>query len=460
MKKISYLHKLFVSLITIALLTTAVTIPANAEEVDTLNINASAAILIDFETGKVLYDKNADTLLPVASMTKMMTEYLLLEAIHDGKLAWDDEYEVSEVVYHISQQYPALSNVPLRRDGVYSVRELYEAMAIYSANGATIALAEMVAGSETNFVRMMNEKAGELGLEDYEFINSTGLNNEDMGGYHPEGTAPDAETRLSARATAKLAYHLIHDFPEILETASIPKKVFREGTSDAIDMPNWNWMVSTERYAFNKDGAVVDGLKTGSTLNAGYCFTGTVEHNGKRLITVVMNATKDESNTEQLPPQAFRFLETARMFSYGLDNFNLVELFPEGYQPEETTLPVIKGKDKEVEIATVEPLNMMVKRGEEEQFEPVFVINEELLNENGELIAPIEKGTKIGYFTVEYTGGQDLGYLYDDGSVGTVDVVTVADVQKANWFVLVMRGIGGFFGDIWSSVASTVKGWF
>ena len=172
MKKISYLHKLFVSLITIALLITAVTTPANAEEVDTLNINASAAILIDFETGKVLYDKNADTLLPVASMTKMMTEYLLLEAIHEGKLAWDDEYEVSEVVYHISQQYPALSNVPLRRDGVYSVRELYEAMAIYSANGATIALAEMVAGSETNFVRMMNEKAGELGLEDYEFINS------------------------------------------------------------------------------------------------------------------------------------------------------------------------------------------------------------------------------------------------------------------------------------------------
>ena len=101
--------------------------------------------------------------------------------------------------------YVALSNVPLRADGKYTIRELYEAMAIYSANAATIAIAETIAGSETNFVKMMNDKAKELDLKDYKFVNSTGLNNRDLKGMHPEGTGPEDENVMSARSTANLA---------------------------------------------------------------------------------------------------------------------------------------------------------------------------------------------------------------------------------------------------------------
>ena len=187
---------------------------------DTLNINADAAILIDAATGKVLYEKNSDKVLGIAHMTKMMTEYLLLEAVAEGRVKWDQEYAVSEYV-HKYHRTAALSNVPLRRDGTYTIKELYEAMTIYSANGATAAIAETIAGSESNFVKMMTDKANELGLKDFKFVNSSGLNNHDLKGMHSVG-GEDEENVMSARATAKLAYHLIKDFPEVLETTSIP----------------------------------------------------------------------------------------------------------------------------------------------------------------------------------------------------------------------------------------------
>ena len=128
-----------------------------------LNLNVDAAILIDADTGKILYEKNSETALGIASMTKMMTEYLLFEAIEEGKVTWDQQYNVTEYTYKISQDR-RLSNVPLREDGSYSIKELYEAMAIYSANAATIAIAETIAGTEDNFVKLMNEKAEEMGL--------------------------------------------------------------------------------------------------------------------------------------------------------------------------------------------------------------------------------------------------------------------------------------------------------
>lgn len=214
---------------------------ASAAEEDVLSINADAAILVEAETGRILYGKNIDKVLGIASMTKMMTEYLLLEAIEEGRVSWDQEYAVSEYAWKVSQD-TNLSNVHLRRDGTYNIKELYEAMTIYSANAATIGIAETIAGSETNFVKMMNEKAEELGLEDFKFVNSSGLNNKDLKGHHPAGNE-DEENVMSARATAKLASALINDFPEVLETASTPRKTFREGTEDAIKMENWNWML-------------------------------------------------------------------------------------------------------------------------------------------------------------------------------------------------------------------------
>lgn len=424
---------------------------AQAEAAD-LNINADAAILVEAETGRILYSKNPDQVLGIASMTKMMTEYLLLEAIKQGRVKWEQEYAVSEYVWKISHD-TSLSNVPLRRDGKYNIRELYQAMTIYSANAATIAIAETIAGSEANFVKMMNDKANELGLKDYKFVNSTGLNNSNLKGYHSVG-AEDEENVMSARGAARLASRLISDFPEVLETTSIPKMTFREGTDDKIDMQNWNWMLPSLVYGYEG----VDGLKTGTTDFAGLCFTGTAIRNGTRYITVVMNA----KDTNGKSTYKSRFDETKKMFDYAFSNFGKEELFPENYQVKgKKTLPVTKGKEDKVKIQTKDPITMVIKNGEKENYKPSLVLDKKKLNDKGELTAPIKKGEKVGTLTIKVEKDQDIEFLTENGKDKIqVDVVAAQDVEKANWFVLMMRGIGSFFGNLWGSISSTVKSWF
>jgi D-alanyl-D-alanine carboxypeptidase (penicillin-binding protein 5/6) len=271
---------------------------------------------------------------------------------------------------------------------------------------------------------------------------------------HPANTAADEENVMSARATAKLAFHLLKDFPELLETSSIAKQVFREDTDDRIEMSNWNWMIPSLVKGYEG----VDGIKTGYTDFAGYSFTGTVEKDGMRFISVVMNA-KNEGGQ---PDVEARFDETRKLFDYGYANFSVKEIYPANYQIDENSnLKVLKGKEKNIEVATSEPLKVLVKRGEEESFEPLYVFDEKVVNKKKEITAPFDKGTKVGYLTVEYTGEDKTGYLFEENKSGAqADVVTTEAVEKANWFVLTMRGIGGFFGDLWSTISSSIKGLF
>ncbi|WP_051556562.1 D-alanyl-D-alanine carboxypeptidase family protein [Alkalihalobacterium bogoriense] len=404
------------------------------------DVEAEAAILVDANSGKILYQKNADANLHIASMTKMMSEYLILEAIAENRLTWDQTVPISNFVRQLSL-YTDLSNVPLRQDETYTVKELYESVAIYSANASTIAIAELMYGSEAGFVQAMNDKAEELGLEEYMFVNSTGLNNSDLLGQHPQGTAADEENRMSAKATAKLAYHLITDYPEVLETASIPTKIFKEGTDDAIHMMNWNWMLPTIETQHDYEG--IDGLKTGFTLNAGNCFTATAERNGVRLISVVMGTAS----------RADRFNETEKLLNYGFNQFETVELVPAGYQGEEPVLPVVSGKEKEVAVATEEALSLLIKTGEEQLYSPVITFSDE------DLVAPLEQGEVVGTLTVQYDGEGSIEYLVANQK-DQVNIVTIEAVERAGWFSRTLGSIGGFFSSIWTSVSETVKGWF
>ena len=389
-----------VLLMPLLLLTTFGTAPAKAES--TLGIHVDGAILIDAESGKILYEENADTPLGIASMTKMMTEYILFEAIEEGTISWDQEYKVNDYTYAISQDR-RLSNVPLRRDGTYTIRELYEALAIYSANAATIAIAETIAGTETEFLKLMNAKAEELGLKDYKFVNTTGLNNSDLQGMHPQGTGADDENVMPAKSVAKLAYHLLHDYPEVLETTKINTKIFREGTTDAIKMDNWNFMLPGFVYEY----AGVDGLKTGTTNFAGHCFTGTATRDGKRVIAVVMKAV----DANGVGSYKARFDATRALFDYGFSQFSEVEFVPAGYQFEDQKeLDVVKGKEKKVSIAVKEPIRMMVKTSEKDLYVPELTIDESKLKE-GSLQAPVEKDTVVGHVKLVKTEGTDYGFI-------------------------------------------------
>ncbi|PFH83059.1 D-alanyl-D-alanine carboxypeptidase [Bacillus sp. AFS088145] len=416
--------------------------PAAAEDV--LDIKAKAAILVDANSGKILYEKNSKAPLPIASMSKMMTEYLVNEAVKNGKISWDDKVTVSDYAHKISQN-TGLSNVPLELGGQYTVKELYEAAAIYSANGATIALAEKIGGSEKNFVQLMNDKAKKLGLGDVKFVNATGLVNKDLQGMQPEGTALTDENIMSANGVAKLAYNLIKTYPEVLQTSSIPKKTFQKGGKYPVNMDNWNWMLPG--LVFQYPG--MDGLKTGSTDSAGFCFTGTAKRDGQRYITVVMGANSYNS----------RFSETAKLMDYGFSNFEKVTLVSKGQTVKgNKTVKVVKGKDKEVKVVAKDDVTLAIKRGEAKNYKATVQLSGKSIDKDGNIIAPIKKGTKVGQIVVKSSKNEDLGFINTNNQ--SYDLVVDKSVDKANWLVLSFRGIGSFFGNLWDSIISGIGGLF
>lgn len=422
-----------------------VTVPFQKAEANSVDIDASAAIMINGDTGQILYEYNIDEQLAIASMTKMMTEYLLFEAIEEGQIAWDDTVHIEDHLYSLSHQ-GGLSNVMMRSDYEYTVEDLYESMAIYSANASTMALASHIAGSETAFVQQMNDKAADLGLDQYDFVNSSGLNNSSLDGNHPEGTPADGETTMSARSVAQLAYHLLNDYPEVLETASVPFAEFQAGPDETVNMPNWNQMLPGMSHEYEG----VDGLKTGTTSAAGNSFTGTALQDGTRLITVVMNAGNPQVRTE-------RFDETAKLFDHGFNNFEEMTIVEEGQEPEDNMISVSRGKETDVSVVAAENLKVTTLQNDEQDYSLEVVLNEDRINEDGELIAPIEAGESIGTLKVNFN--EETDYIQGAQQSG-VDLVAVDGVEEAGWFTMSMRGIGGFFSGIWTSVSDTVSGWF
>lgn len=401
-----------------------------------IDIDAESSLLIDFETGQILHDQNAEEFRGIASMTKMLVEYILFEEIEAGNLSWDSEVTISEYAHAISQDY-ALSNVPLQLNGTYSVQELYEALAIYSANGATIALAEEIAGSESAFVDRMRTLVEEWGIEEYELYNTTGLNNSYLVGNHYPGSDEDAENAMTAKGIAKVGKKLIEDYPEVLDTSSIPTKIFREGTSDAISMLNWNWMLEGLTY----ERAGVDGLKTGTTSFAGATFTGTAEADGRRLISVVMGAGDGMSD------RGLRFEETAKLFDYGFDEWEFSTLVEEDIVLMDVTpLPVKNGLEEDVALKTTEALEYYLPNfRNEDAVSYTFEPNEDLLNQEGELEAPIEEGTIVGELILD---DQDGIEFLDSESRNSVPVAVADSVERAGFFAVFTNMVKDFFSKL------------
>ena len=412
-------------------------ITAEAAAIEQPTIEAAAAFIIEPTTGKVLLNQNGDEKLGIASMTKMITEYILLEAIENGDLAWDDQISISEYAHKISQNYE-LSNVPLRVDETYSVEELYQAMAIYSANGATIALAEHIAGDEKTFVDMMREKVETWGITNYELYNSTGLSNSDLYGNIYLGSTEDSENTMTAREMAIVAQRLLIDFPDVLKTSSISEQKFREGTSDEIKMTNFNWMLPG--LIFEREN--VDGLKTGTTDFAGASMTGTAEEEGMRIITIVMNATNGQEDESK------RFAETDKMMDWAFENWEMVPAFEENQIIENIDpVAVDDGKEDVIELAVKSDVSLLVPKNTDIKNTTVTIqLQKDLLNESDHLTAPIEKGTEVGTAQV-ISEGDELGYV--NGEEGEeVTVVAASTIEKANVFVLGGRWVKDFISNL------------
>ncbi len=355
------------------------------------NVEAKAAILVEAETGNVLYAKNPDEPMPPASIVKMMTLLLAFEALESGQADWDDIAVTSEKAWRDTRGN--VSQIYLNVGQEVTYRELIEGISIVSANDASIVLAEFLAGSETAFVNRMNQRAQELGMTNTRFRNSHGL-------------PAEGQEYMSARDIALLAQVIVNNQPKILEFDSRPEYTFNNIRQD-----NFNKL--PRRYP----GA--DGIKTGSTTAAGYSLAGTAKPDDVRLLSVVLNTESD----------AARLNITTQLLDYGFHNFTREEVFSPGDIVD--TIPIKGGKEREIEITVSSPLKAMVPINERDAVEIVKNMEEAPA-------APIAKGDTLGTVQV----------VMDDIVMSETYLVAAEDVARANIFTRAFRFVGDFFSNL------------
>lgn len=393
---------------------------------DSLDLNLKSAVLIEPETGKVLLSVDADQAYAPASMTKMMTEYIVMNKVKKGEISWDDTVTVKE-----NASNTVGARVHLVKDEQHTVKELYTAMALYSANDAAVSLAEYVAGSEQEFVKLMNQEAERMGMTNTYYINATGLDRIDM----PEAFRPKdgTETKMSAMDAARLVQSIIQDQPNFVDFTSLQTYKFRE--TDAETLVNSNWMLETNKnvpglkeYAYEG----LDGLKTGYTTNAGYCFAGTAERNGMRLISVVMGAETMGS----------RFTETKKVLDYGFSNFEIKQIVDKSSTVVDEKAPVTDGKVTEVSVVPEQPVEFIVPKGIKS---PQFATKVDF--SGNELTAPVKAGEKAGTITYTY----QINGL-DGVQEQTVNLITAETVEEAGWFHLMLRTISNIPNSLFANI--------
>ena len=282
-------------------------LPRQAQAVE-LDIDGKSALLMDVATGTILYEKNAHEALPPASVTKIMTMLLIMETIDSGKIGWDDPVTASE-----SAAAKGGSQVYLKVGETMSVSDMVKSIAVSSANDCACAMAEHLAGSESAFVDMMNARAKELGMNDTNFVNCTGL----------DDGAEAVNHKTSAYDIALMSRELLKNHPDIRKFTTIWMDTIRNG---AFGLSNTNKLI---RFY---SGAT--GLKTGFTSTAGYCLSATAERDGMELIAVVMGCETSQKRTAACKA----------MLDYGFANFALVSPRLE----DAVTVPVTLGKQDQV----------------------------------------------------------------------------------------------------------------
>ena len=327
------------------------TAPAQAVELD---IKGKSAFLMDVATGTVLFEKNAHEPLAPASVTKVMTMLLIMEAIDAGKIGWNDTVTASEAA-----AAKGGSQIYLKVGETMSVSDMVKSIAVSSANDCACAMAEHLAGSESAFVDMMNDRAKELGMNDTNFVNCTGLDDD-----------PDAaKHRTSAHDIAVMSRELLKNHPDIKKFTTIWMDTVRNGV---FGLSNTNKMI---RFY---NGAT--GLKTGFTSGAGYCLSASAQREGMELIAVVMGSETS----------AHRFNTCKGMLDYGFANFALVTADTE----QSMEVPVKLGKAATVTAELAERPQLLVDKSQKSSVTTQVTLEESVT-------APVSRGQRLGTLTIQ-----------------------------------------------------------
>ncbi|PWV74904.1 D-alanyl-D-alanine carboxypeptidase family protein [Halomonas sp. A11-A] len=348
---------------------------------------ANSWFLMDADSGRVLVEHNADERLPPASLTKLMTAYLVERELDRGNIAMDDMVRVSENAWRTGG-----SKMFIEVDTQVSIRDLLYGIIIASGNDASVAVAEHLAGGEAPFADLMNQHATRLGLHNTNFANATGL--------------PHPEQYSSARDMALLSQYIINDYPQ--HYAMYAEKYF---TYNDIRQPNRNRLLWRD--------PTVDGLKTGWTTEAGYGLVASAKRDGMRLISVVMGTTSEESRAQ----------ETQKLLSYGFRYFETLKLYDAGSVL--NTPRVWGGESNQLPVGVDRDVMMTVPRAR----------NQELtarLDIQGDLAAPIEAGQRVG--TLEVRLGEEV--------VGEQPLVALESVEEGGFVKKLLDQVRRFFSNL------------
>lgn len=338
---------------------------------DPLKLQSKSAVLMDAATGQLLYEKNAHEKLPIASITKIMTMDLIMEALDSGRIKLTDVVRVSKDAASLGG-----SQIWLEEGEEMTVDEMMKAIAVNSANDAAAAMAEYIAGTQENFVKMMNEKAKSLGMNDTNFANVHGLD--------------DDNHYSSAYDVALMSRELVkHD--GVFKYTSIWMDTLRDGETG---LANTNKLIRTY-------GA--DGLKTGSTDEAKYCISATAKKDDMRLIAVILGG----------PTSQVRFDEAAKLLDYGFNTFTINRIVKKGEVIRNTK--VTRGKSDQVNCIAADDLSVLTQKADTDSVEKRIELPETIE-------APIAQSQKIGKLTA-LKGGQE---------VGGVDIIADKSVERAS----------------------------
>ena len=397
------MRKIFLTLLTMFTLFLGIT-PVLAED---FSVAAKHAIAVEVSTGKVLYEQDSQTPASIASISKLLSVYLVYEALEKGEIQLDTMVDISDYPYSLTAN-TELSNVNLDARS-YSVSDLLNASLITSSNSAIIALAEKIAGSEAAFVDKMKAKVAEWGITDATIVNTSGLDNSDLGENIYPGSKPDDSNQFSALDVAIIARHLILDDPQVLNITSLNAYDFGGYTYYST-----NQMLSEGTHA--RGG--VDGLKTGTSNSAGSSFVATTTQANMRIITVVLNATDGLTNSDN------RFVETNNLMNYVYNNYSAITLVKKGEAFENSSVKLFNGtKASSPAVATADLLAIQ-KNTSEQPVTATFTSNQI------EFDAPITSGTVVGQLKIVDNDLIGVGYL---DNIAQIDMAIPTTIKTAPW---------------------------
>ncbi len=358
---------------------------SNVNMAQAIESKAKNLILMDYETGEYLYSKDAQKMIPPASMSKLMTVYIIFSKLKDGSLSEDDVFTVSENAWRKGGAASGSSTMFLNINEKVRVGDLIQGIIVQSGNDACIVAAENIAGSEEDFARMMNDTAKRLGMNNSSFANSTGW--------------PHPDQRMSVEDLAKLARIIIHDFPEYYPIFSE-----RNYTHNNIRQGNRNPLLYSMPEA--------DGLKTGHTEEAGFCLTGSAKRGDRRLIGVMSGLSSNKERSE----------EAERIMNWGFREFENYKILKQGQKVAE--VPVWFGEEKSVDLLVNQDVVKTIKKSKASKVKMTAVYDKPVK-------APIAQGDKLGFVRVEVPGQNPM----------EVPLIAGQEVKKLGWFGKIMENI-------------------